>query len=106
MTALLTVGNLSVTYPTRTGVVEAVRGISFELGRERLGIVGESGSGKVADRPGHHGADAAARHRPSRCPVLFRGRPAESRAGNLARNARQSHGDDPAGPPNSRSIRC
>jgi peptide/nickel transport system ATP-binding protein len=46
MKALLTVSNLSVTYPTRTGVVEAVRGISFELGRERLGIVGESGSGK------------------------------------------------------------
>jgi peptide/nickel transport system ATP-binding protein len=28
-------------------VVEAVRGVSFELGRERLGIVGESGSGKT-----------------------------------------------------------
>lgn len=46
MKPLLTVSNLSVTYPTRTGVVEAVRGLSFELGRERLGIVGESGSGK------------------------------------------------------------
>lgn len=28
------------------GPVEAVRGVSFDLGRERLGIVGESGSGK------------------------------------------------------------
>ena len=46
MTALLTVDNLRVTYPTRTGVTEAVRGVSFSLGRERLGIVGESGSGK------------------------------------------------------------
>jgi len=46
MAPLLTVRNLSVTYPTRTGIVEAVRGISFDLGRERLGIVGESGSGK------------------------------------------------------------
>ena len=46
MTSLLTVRNLSVTYPTRTGIVEAVRGLSFQLGRERLGIVGESGSGK------------------------------------------------------------
>jgi len=27
-------------------VVEAVRGVSFKLGKERLGIVGESGSGK------------------------------------------------------------
>ena len=33
-------------FPTRTGVIEAVRGISFTVGRERLGIVGESGSGK------------------------------------------------------------
>lgn len=43
---MLTVDNLKVHYPTRTGVIEAVRGVSFTLGRERLGIVGESGSGK------------------------------------------------------------
>jgi peptide/nickel transport system ATP-binding protein len=43
---LLTVQNLRVSFPTRTGLVEAVRGVSFTLGRERLGIVGESGSGK------------------------------------------------------------
>ena len=43
---LLTVDNLRVSFPTRTGLVEAVRGVSFTLGRERLGIVGESGSGK------------------------------------------------------------
>ncbi|MGN6776593.1 ABC transporter ATP-binding protein [Rhizobium sp.] len=46
MTTLLTVENLGVRYPTRTGVIDAVRGVSFTLGRERLGIVGESGSGK------------------------------------------------------------
>jgi peptide/nickel transport system ATP-binding protein len=47
MTApLLTVENLRVSFPTRTGLVEAVRGVSFTLGKERLGIVGESGSGK------------------------------------------------------------
>jgi len=46
MTTMLTVENLGVRYPTRTGVIEAVRGVSFTLGRERLGIVGESGSGK------------------------------------------------------------
>lgn len=46
MTPLLAVEDLRVSFPTRTGVVEAVRGISFILGRERLGIVGESGSGK------------------------------------------------------------
>ncbi|MCM2400668.1 ABC transporter ATP-binding protein [Rhizobium sp. S153] len=46
MTPLLTVENLRVSFPTRTGMVEAVRGVNFTLGRERLGIVGESGSGK------------------------------------------------------------
>jgi peptide/nickel transport system ATP-binding protein len=46
MKALLDVKKLGVRFPTRTGVIEAVRGISFTLGRERLGIVGESGSGK------------------------------------------------------------
>ncbi|WP_306930207.1 ABC transporter ATP-binding protein [Agrobacterium larrymoorei] len=45
-TPLLTVDNLRVSFPTRTGLVEAVRGVSFTLGKERLGIVGESGSGK------------------------------------------------------------
>ena len=43
---LLSVKNLRVSFPTNRGRVEVVKGISFELGRERLGIVGESGSGK------------------------------------------------------------
>jgi peptide/nickel transport system ATP-binding protein len=47
MTPLLEVKNLHVTFDTETGPVEAVRGVSFSLGRERLGIVGESGSGKT-----------------------------------------------------------
>ncbi len=47
MTApLLDIANLRVSFPTPYGRAEVVRGISFELGRERLGIVGESGSGK------------------------------------------------------------
>lgn len=45
--ALLTVRNLSVSYPGRGGATRALRGASFTLGRERLGIVGESGSGKT-----------------------------------------------------------
>jgi peptide/nickel transport system ATP-binding protein len=43
---LLSVQNLWVKFPTRQGVFDAVSGISFKLGHERLGIVGESGSGK------------------------------------------------------------
>lgn len=46
MSALLTVEDLRITFPTRQGPSEVVRGVSFTLGRERLGIVGESGSGK------------------------------------------------------------
>lgn len=43
---LLEVENLRVSFPTHSGRVEVVKGLSFALGRERLGIVGESGSGK------------------------------------------------------------
>jgi peptide/nickel transport system ATP-binding protein len=43
---LLDVENLWVKFPSRQGVFDAVRGVSFTLGRERLAIVGESGSGK------------------------------------------------------------
>ena len=43
---LLRVEDLHVDYHTPTGLVQAVKGVSFELGREKLGIVGESGSGK------------------------------------------------------------
>ena len=44
--SLLEVENLWVRFPTRQGIFDAVRGVSFALERERLGIVGESGAGK------------------------------------------------------------
>ena len=43
---LVEVEALSVAFDLPDGRIEAVRGVSFTLGRERLGIVGESGSGK------------------------------------------------------------
>ncbi|MFA1621973.1 ABC transporter ATP-binding protein [Rhizobium mongolense] len=46
MKPLLEIEDLRVRFHLRTGTVDAVRGVSFQLGRERLGIVGESGSGK------------------------------------------------------------
>lgn len=46
MSPLLSIEDLRVAFPTDNGPVEAVRGVSLTLGRERLGLVGESGSGK------------------------------------------------------------
>ena len=43
---LLEVRNLNVSFAQHGRRIEAVRGVSFEMGREKLGIVGESGSGK------------------------------------------------------------
>jgi peptide/nickel transport system ATP-binding protein len=44
---LLSVEGLEVRFHTPKGIVEAVRGISFDVGKEKVGIVGESGSGKT-----------------------------------------------------------
>ena len=43
---LLVADDLRITFESPRGPIEAVRGVSFTLGREKLGIVGESGSGK------------------------------------------------------------
>ena len=44
---LLTVDNLTVSFPTADGTVQAVRGLSFSVDTGKtLGVVGESGSGK------------------------------------------------------------
>jgi peptide/nickel transport system ATP-binding protein len=40
------ISNLKVKFASPAGEVEAVKGVSFRLGQEKLGIVGESGSGK------------------------------------------------------------
>jgi peptide/nickel transport system ATP-binding protein len=42
----LQVEGLRVRFRTPHRIVEAVRGVSFSVGREKVGIVGESGSGK------------------------------------------------------------
>ena len=46
MSKLLEIKDLNVTFRSRKQTVRAVRGISFSMTREKLGIVGESGSGK------------------------------------------------------------
>ncbi|MHB1129755.1 MAG: ATP-binding cassette domain-containing protein, partial [Ilumatobacteraceae bacterium] len=46
--ALIEIRNLSVTFPSETGIVRAVRDASLDIrAGEVLGIVGESGSGKT-----------------------------------------------------------
>jgi len=42
----INVSNLKVRFASPAGEVEVVKGVSFRLGEEKLGIVGESGSGK------------------------------------------------------------
>ncbi|MTH65435.1 ABC transporter ATP-binding protein [Paracoccus shanxieyensis] len=43
---LLSVRNLTVAFPSLHQIRPAVSGVSFDLGREKVGIIGESGSGK------------------------------------------------------------
>jgi peptide/nickel transport system ATP-binding protein len=43
---LVAIEDLHVTFRLRNRTVEAVRGVSLTMGREKIGIVGESGSGK------------------------------------------------------------
>lgn len=43
---LLDVKNLRVSFRGIRGMIDVVRGVSFSLGKQKVGIVGESGSGK------------------------------------------------------------
>ena len=71
---VLAVRDLSTHFETRTGVLKAVDGVSFDVHRGRtLAVVGESGSGKsvtarsilqIVDRPGHIVGGSVVLHRP------------------------------------------
>ncbi|GAB7258882.1 hypothetical protein DaDZ19_05470 [Dickeya ananatis] len=43
---LVEIENLRIAFANRTEAFEAVRGVSFSVGKEKFAIVGESGSGK------------------------------------------------------------
>ena len=43
---LLSVKNLRLSFATARGTAEILKGVSFDMGCEKLGVVGESGSGK------------------------------------------------------------
>ena len=71
---LLQVRNLNTYFPTRTGIVRAVDGVSFDVERGKtLCVVGESGSGKsvtarsilqIVDEPGRIVSGSMVLHRP------------------------------------------
>jgi peptide/nickel transport system ATP-binding protein len=72
--SLLRIEDLHVTFSTRRGLVEAVRGVTLSLDEgEMLGLVGESGSGKsVTGFAATRLLDAAGRVTAGR--IMFRGR--------------------------------
>jgi peptide/nickel transport system ATP-binding protein len=43
---MVRIENLTISFPSPQGMSQAVRGVTMNLGAEKLGIVGESGSGK------------------------------------------------------------
>ena len=58
----LQIEQLEVDFPTKDGVVHAVRGIDLSLcARRGPGHRRRVGLGQVGDRPGHHGAAAQGR---------------------------------------------
>jgi ABC-type dipeptide/oligopeptide/nickel transport system ATPase subunit len=101
MTApLLAIDDLKVTFSTRNGLVEALKGVSLTLDAgETLGIVGESGSGKsVTAFSVMQLLDRAGRITNGR--ITFRGQDITRASRHAAAAARRRHVDDlpePAG---------
>jgi ABC-type dipeptide/oligopeptide/nickel transport system ATPase component len=92
--------DLHVTFSTRRGLVEAVRGVTLSLGEgEMLGLVGESGSGKsVTGFAITRLLDAAGRITAGN--IRFRGQDITRYRRRFPPSARRGDGDDlpePAG---------
>ena len=95
---MLVVDDLRVSFPNRDGgTTEAVRGVSFTLGRERLGIVGESGSGKTQTGRAILGLTAPEGRVSARAARVQRRRSPALPAAAAARAARRAHRDGAAG---------
>lgn len=85
---LLSVKNLAVVFPLRSGLVTAIKDVSFDLKQgERIGIVGESGAGKsisafailnLISKPGYLSAGS----------ILFKGRNLASMSAEQMRQIR------------------
>ena len=100
MEPLVEIKNLSIRFPEGNSTFEAVKGISFSIGKgEIVGVVGESGSGKSKI---HLGALALMGLLPKDAEIAsgslcFQGRSGDHETGKTETAMRQQNGDGLSG---------